>query len=1546
LSAKATPIKAQAVKATLPVKTGNGKTIQRKTDNSVLPSIIQRKEQPGSWVHRSPQKAVSGAPLVQPKVKIHSSNDHFEKEADHVADKVVSNEKISSSFNVSKVSKGAQRKCASCEKEEKNLQAMHIQRKCSSCEKEEPVQRKTTKDNFHSSSILHSSDNGPPASHEHSSHKLDTLLSNQNSRGSPLPQDTQTLMESRMGADFSNVRVHTDAVSHDATTSIGARAFTHGGNIHFSTGEFNPQTKAGQHLLAHELTHTMQQEASPSKHIAPKNSSVKGLRKVVPKAEHEKKIARISTPHHDKDASRKDAHENFTQKFKNKKAPKLPASVLKKEKGKKLNKDPIALPKNAEKKKDKPAKPTKKTNHLQHAKVQQEQLGKLSSTGIKFKPLEDKKAEEDPAQKKQALQSKNLSDKVLSKAAQSANIISNTIARVRPTLTAASAKAIARVKANEQAQKENIKNDIKTQKADVKKAMQNAAGTINAKHKKVLNDLKTAATTARDDIVKAKTKNTDDIKAAADAQTPLIDKAYTDAQKDYEKSGSDIGNECSRRQHERSQNEFLSKLKYEDDSFLDGPYTDDMKRARSDAAIKVGDGYKDGITKAGVDQGAEVIKGKPNDLKKVADGRDEMVRQVGDSYDKAFKGIEAAEKAGISQADSTKKSMLKSVYSQHKAAQAKLDTTEKTQTQFVEILSVKQSQQIELQAEQATEAMEEGGAKSLTHLNNGFKEYKQVCESMNSPPPAMLQLKLQPIEEKLAQTAPSMISSLQKGMVQTELGFIKTANETISTTNSTVTQSLSEAKTDNDKAIDGLKKLQSAAYSALQGIFTKNKKTITDTASQCVTDIQNIKSSFDTSLSNILTDLKSGMQNGAQELKTGLQTTVDNGSGETKSMLTTSKTEEDKAADEVEPRWKSALKILLVVVVTLIIALVVGPAVIGFISAAAGGGLFGAAVGAVVGGAILGAASSAVITIGNNLIDGKTWYKGVGHAMLEGAITGAIGGAFGAAGGGIAGKIIGTAAKGVGPALGRFAIQQTIDFGGNIVTEYASSKLQGKPFSWTNVAQGQAIGAGMHIGMGGIGALKDVKGFKTVHNITEASAAFGGKLGGAVRTKFAGAPVVETNAGVKPAVEEPTISPKEEPHPSSKPAEETKASAPKEETQVSRPTEETKVAPKEEPSVSTTPKEEPVASKPVEETKATPKEEVKATATEEPVTPNGKKKSELPANLTNEEVEMGIVAKAETEDGHHIKVTENGEIIKCSTCQKLETKYEQELKNPDIKEEFEKIKAMPEGEEKARAARNFDRRMEDRMVRQYQRENPNTKYTELEIKQKIRAGERMNPETGLFNKPETELKIDKYADFEKEGTGSSAKTKVDEYDPSAFHDDVKAKTDEFLKQREAAQKARDAHPEGSGPYKEEQVKVIKASENLGNNAAEGVAREKGFTGEPLNVGTDFKDGAGTFDRVFEKDGKYLVAESKGGGSGLGSREVIIDGEPTRVQQGTKEYFESICQEMMGPNRSAAEQELGAKLLAASKSGKVDYIMVQQPVNVSNELGIVKVKTFK
>ena len=91
--------------------------------------------------------------------------------------------------------------------------------------------------------------------------RLAPRLQNARSAGQPLPEDLRSRYEAQFGADFNAVQVHTAGPAASLTRTLGARAFTHGQDIFFSQGRYNPDTPSGQGLLAHELAHVAQQQS-------------------------------------------------------------------------------------------------------------------------------------------------------------------------------------------------------------------------------------------------------------------------------------------------------------------------------------------------------------------------------------------------------------------------------------------------------------------------------------------------------------------------------------------------------------------------------------------------------------------------------------------------------------------------------------------------------------------------------------------------------------------------------------------------------------------------------------------------------------------------------------------------------------------------------------------------------------------------------------------------------------------------------------------------------------------------------------------------------------------------------------------------------------------------------------------------------------------------------------------------------------------------------------------------------------------------------------
>jgi|GEM_PF-5003728 len=104
---------------------------------------------------------------------------------------------------------------------------------------------------------------------------IESRLASQKGGGNPLPDEVRSFMEPRFGADFSQVRVHTDSEANQMNQELQAQAFTQGSDLYFGAGRYNPGSSEGKHLLAHELTHVIQQTGGVQLKPQTKQSPVK-----------------------------------------------------------------------------------------------------------------------------------------------------------------------------------------------------------------------------------------------------------------------------------------------------------------------------------------------------------------------------------------------------------------------------------------------------------------------------------------------------------------------------------------------------------------------------------------------------------------------------------------------------------------------------------------------------------------------------------------------------------------------------------------------------------------------------------------------------------------------------------------------------------------------------------------------------------------------------------------------------------------------------------------------------------------------------------------------------------------------------------------------------------------------------------------------------------------------------------------------------------------------------------------------------------------------
>lgn len=170
--------------------------------------------------------------FAKTKASVSKNDDPLEREADTMADRVI--QKMSDNENNASIEKN-------------KSAAVLLQQKCEGCDEKEQLQKKEDKQGF---------------DQDHSGPGLMQSLDSTSTGGFALPADIRTQMETSFNADFSKVRIHTDNQAVQMSKTLKAQAFTTGNHIYFNACKYDPLSTPGKFLLAHELTHTLQQGTS------------------------------------------------------------------------------------------------------------------------------------------------------------------------------------------------------------------------------------------------------------------------------------------------------------------------------------------------------------------------------------------------------------------------------------------------------------------------------------------------------------------------------------------------------------------------------------------------------------------------------------------------------------------------------------------------------------------------------------------------------------------------------------------------------------------------------------------------------------------------------------------------------------------------------------------------------------------------------------------------------------------------------------------------------------------------------------------------------------------------------------------------------------------------------------------------------------------------------------------------------------------------------------------------------------------------------------
>ena len=202
---------------------------------------------------------------IQAKLRVSEPGDFYEQEADHVADQVM---RITEPLvHSGDLPPNIQRKCSApengsgCAEEDESLSRKSDTPRITPLFQRQANEEEEEEEKLQTSNGSEGASTTRPSAESH--------VKEFEGGGAPLPGSVRSFFEPRLGRDFSGVRVHTDARAAEAARSVNALAYTVGRDVVFGAGQYSPTTTEGQRLLAHELTHVVQQSANTRSVVQP-----------------------------------------------------------------------------------------------------------------------------------------------------------------------------------------------------------------------------------------------------------------------------------------------------------------------------------------------------------------------------------------------------------------------------------------------------------------------------------------------------------------------------------------------------------------------------------------------------------------------------------------------------------------------------------------------------------------------------------------------------------------------------------------------------------------------------------------------------------------------------------------------------------------------------------------------------------------------------------------------------------------------------------------------------------------------------------------------------------------------------------------------------------------------------------------------------------------------------------------------------------------------------------------------------------------------------
>jgi hypothetical protein len=601
------------------------------------------------------------------------------------------------------------------------------------------------------------------------------------------------------------------------------------------------------------------------------------------------------------------------------------------------------------------------------------------------------------------------------------------------------------------------KNQVQTQAAT-------AIEQINTQYTNSVQSIKTSTNAARQRLISEYQTSCQQLTSLQTQTQKDIDQSFTKGETKFRESGTTVAGTVdgvvANKQATFSQqsppepSNFVTEFL---ESFDRDTYVQNWRKAKLDAASKVGSDFKTGLINNAQEKANELGNSKTSVVEGISQLITNKRSELEVKYNSSLQQLNQSEQQALSTASQTRDSQIQGLQQNLNGTMASLDQMQANQLSQIQSLGQQQKLGIETQGQQINVSLQQSVAQGTTNLQLAYQAFAQQAQGIKTPNLQTINQVILEAQNQLDQIENITQIALETGINNSSQQLEQQKNQSINTLNNIGQQAPSQGAEIAEQFANSTTEMVASATNTFNELTAGHTKMTQSSVDQTVSDFSQVIDNLKQQIQGVITNLDSKLDESATQLQKGLEGSL-KGSDQNPSLTASIDKAAEDAASKVQPAWKSVLKVVIDIVITVAVTVAIAAL------AASGVGL-GAAIGLAL---LIGAAGGVLKQAANDMIDGKM------SSLKDYAIQAGIGGVSGVL------QLVGIrgadkAFAAINNTVGKYAAKWAIETATDTVIDVGTRVASGEEFSLkmlgSSAASSLLSNAGGDLLKGGFGQL-------------------------------------------------------------------------------------------------------------------------------------------------------------------------------------------------------------------------------------------------------------------------------------------------------------------------------------------------------------------------------------------------------------------------------------------------------------------------------------------